>query len=148
MRIGVFDSGIGGINVLSCLIKKYPHNEYIYFGDTKNLPYGDKNKKELFNFQCNLSDSTMKKVDRARRYVEGDGSNKRPTPFKRKPKYDSKKLRYGRLAICTDADSDGYHIGLLIMAALAYLAPGFIKEGRLCWLRSPLYIVNNKAQAK
>ena len=58
-------------------------------------------------------------------------------------KYDSKKLRYGRLAICTDADSDGYHIGLLIMAALAHLAPEFIKEGRLCWLRSPLYIVTN-----
>lgn len=59
-------------------------------------------------------------------------------------KYDSKKLRYGKLAICTDADSDGYHIGLLIMSALSYLAPDFIKEGRLCWLRSPLYIVNNK----
>lgn len=29
------------------------------------------------------------------------------------------------------------------MAALAYLAPDFIKEGRLCWLRSPLYIVTN-----
>ena len=58
-------------------------------------------------------------------------------------RYNASKLRYGRLAICTDADSDGYHIGLLIMAALAYLAPDFIKEGRLCWLRSPLYIVNN-----
>ena len=56
-------------------------------------------------------------------------------------KYNSKKLRYGKLAICTDADSDGYHIGLLIMAALTYIAPEFIKEGRLCWLRSPLYIV-------
>ena len=58
-------------------------------------------------------------------------------------KYDAKKLRYGRLAICTDADSDGYHIGLLIMAALTYIAPQFIREGRLCWLRSPLYIVSN-----
>lgn len=29
------------------------------------------------------------------------------------------------------------------MAALQYLAPQFIKEGRLCWLRSPLYIVTN-----
>jgi DNA gyrase subunit B len=58
-------------------------------------------------------------------------------------KYDAKKLRYGRLAICTDADSDGYHIGLLIMAALAHIAPQFIKEGRLCWLRSPLWIVTN-----
>lgn len=39
--------------------------------------------------------------------------------------------------------SDGYHIGLLIMAALRYLAPQFLEEGRLCWLRSPLYIVKN-----
>ena len=61
-------------------------------------------------------------------------------------KYNASKLRYGKIAICTDADSDGSHIGLLIMAALAYLAPEFIKEGRLCWLRSPLYIVNDKGK--
>ena len=61
-------------------------------------------------------------------------------------KYDGKKLRYGKIAICTDADSDGSHIGLLIMAALAHIAPEFIKEGRLCWLRSPLYIVDNKGK--
>ena len=58
-------------------------------------------------------------------------------------KYDAKKLRYGKLAICTDADSDGYHIGLLIMAALSYLAPQFIKEERLCWLHAPLYIISD-----
>ena len=61
-------------------------------------------------------------------------------------KYNPSKLRYGRIAICTDADSDGAHIGLLIMAALQYLAPEFIREGRLCWLRSPLYIVDNKGK--
>jgi len=61
-------------------------------------------------------------------------------------KYNASKLRYGKLAICTDADSDGAHIGLLIMAALQYLAPDFIKEGRLCWLRSPLYIVENRGK--
>ena len=61
-------------------------------------------------------------------------------------KYSAQKLRYGKLAICSDSDSDGRHIGLLVMAALAYLAPGFIKEGRLCWLRSPLYIVENGKQ--
>lgn len=61
-------------------------------------------------------------------------------------RYNAAKLRYGKLAICTDSDSDGYHIGLLVMAALAYLAPQFIREGRLCWLRSPLYIVNNGRQ--
>ena len=64
MRIGVFDSGLGGINVLSCLIKKYPHNEYIYFGDTKNLPYGDKTKEELMNLANNAIEFLLsKKVD-------------------------------------------------------------------------------------
>lgn len=58
--------------------------------------------------------------------------------------YDSRKLRYGRVGVCTDSDSDGYHIGLLLMAALQYLAPQFIEEGRLGWLRSPLYIVKNR----
>ena len=61
-------------------------------------------------------------------------------------KYDSRKLRYGKIGICVDADSDGYHIALLIMAVLQYLAPQFIQEDRLCWLRSPLYIVKNGKQ--
>lgn len=59
-------------------------------------------------------------------------------------KYNSSKLRYGKIGICVDADSDGYHIGLLIMANLWHLAPEFIREGRLCWLRTPLYIVRDK----
>jgi DNA gyrase subunit B len=58
-------------------------------------------------------------------------------------KYNSQKLRYGKIAICVDSDSDGYHIGLLIMSALHYLAPSFLEEKRLYWLRSPLYIVTN-----
>lgn len=40
----------------------------------------------------------------------------------------------------------GYHIALLIMSVLQYLAPQFIQEDRLCWLRSPLYIVKNGKQ--
>ena len=47
MRVGIFDSGIGGLTVLKKLIKEYPHNEYIYYGDTINLPYGSKTKEEL-----------------------------------------------------------------------------------------------------
>ena len=61
-------------------------------------------------------------------------------------KYDNRKLRYGKIGICVDADSDGYHIALLIIAVLQYLAPQFIQEDRLCWLRSPLYIVKNGKQ--
>jgi len=61
-------------------------------------------------------------------------------------KYDNRKLRYGKIGICVDSDSDGFHIALLIMAVLQYLAPQFIQENRLCWLRAPLYIVKNGKQ--
>lgn len=47
MKIGIFDSGLGGINVLNELLKVYPNEEYIYVGDNKNLPYGTKTKDEL-----------------------------------------------------------------------------------------------------
>lgn len=57
--------------------------------------------------------------------------------------YNASKLRYGRIGICVDSDSDGYNIGLLIMTALYKICPEFIQEKRLCWLRSPLYIVKN-----
>ena len=50
MKIGLFDSGLGGLNVLNELLKVYPQNEYIYYGDTKNLPYGNKSKVELLSF--------------------------------------------------------------------------------------------------
>lgn len=48
MRIGVIDSGIGGLTVLKELVKRYPNNQYIYYGDTLNNPYGNKNKYQLF----------------------------------------------------------------------------------------------------
>ena len=47
MTIGMFDSGLGGLTVLKEFVKKYPNNTYVYYGDTKNIPYGNKTKKEL-----------------------------------------------------------------------------------------------------
>lgn len=47
MKVGIFDSGLGGLTVLKELLKVHPNNEYIYFGDTYNLPYGNKSKEEL-----------------------------------------------------------------------------------------------------
>ena len=61
MRIGVFDSGIGGLTVLKRLIDKYPNNEYIYYGDTKNIPYGDKSIEELKILASNIIDFLIKK---------------------------------------------------------------------------------------
>ncbi len=64
MRVGVFDSGIGGLNVLKEILKQYPCAEYIYYGDTKNLPYGDKNPNELLELSKKiLNFFYQKKVD-------------------------------------------------------------------------------------
>ena len=54
-------------------------------------------------------------------------------------KYNSKKLNYGKVAIAVDADVDGYSIMCLISTLFYVLMPKFIEEGRLCWLRAPLY---------
>jgi len=54
MRIGVFDSGVGGLTVLKELLIKHPNNQYYYFGDNKNAPYGSKSKKELTMLVSNI----------------------------------------------------------------------------------------------
>lgn len=48
--IGVFDSGLGGLTVLKELIKILPNENYIYLGDLKNSPYGDKSGDEITSF--------------------------------------------------------------------------------------------------
>lgn len=58
--------------------------------------------------------------------------------------YDPKKLRYGQIYICVDADDDGYHIALLILANLYRLCPQFLQENRVHWLRCPLFIAYDK----
>lgn len=64
MRIGVFDSGIGGLTVLKKIMKKYPNNEYIYYGDTKNMPFGDKSIDELKIISSNIIEFLIaRKVD-------------------------------------------------------------------------------------
>ena len=45
--IGIFDSGIGGVTVLREIIKILPNENYIYYSDSKNNPYGDKKKEEI-----------------------------------------------------------------------------------------------------
>jgi len=45
--IGVFDSGLGGLCILSALKNKMPEEQFIYVGDTAHLPYGDKSEGTL-----------------------------------------------------------------------------------------------------
>lgn len=50
--IGIFDSGIGGVTVLKEILKILPNENYIYYSDSKNNPYGDKTDEEILNI-CN-----------------------------------------------------------------------------------------------
>lgn len=54
--IGVFDSGVGGLSVFSKLVDLLPNEKYIYFGDTLNLPYGDKTKEQLIEISARIFD--------------------------------------------------------------------------------------------
>lgn len=47
MKIGFFDSGIGGLTVLSEALKRLPQHEYLYYADTDHAPYGPKPKDEV-----------------------------------------------------------------------------------------------------
>lgn len=47
--IGIFDSGIGGATVLKEILKILPNENYIYYSDSKNNPYGDKTDEQIFN---------------------------------------------------------------------------------------------------
>lgn len=59
--IGIFDSGMGGITILSQLIKELPKEEFIYLADTKNFPYGEKTKEEILTFTKNNIEFLIRK---------------------------------------------------------------------------------------
>ena len=54
--IGFFDSGVGGLSVYSVFKKQLPYENTIYFGDLKNMPYGNKTKDELLGFAKRILD--------------------------------------------------------------------------------------------
>ena len=52
--IAFFDSGVGGLTVFEKVKKLLPHENYLYFGDTKNMPYGEKTEEQLIQFADNI----------------------------------------------------------------------------------------------
>ncbi|NJL89582.1 MAG: glutamate racemase [Coleofasciculaceae cyanobacterium SM2_1_6] len=49
-RIGIFDSGVGGITVLREVYRHLPNESVVYFGDTARLPYGNRSRAEITEF--------------------------------------------------------------------------------------------------
>ncbi|MDR4949169.1 glutamate racemase [Neobacillus cucumis] len=56
MRIGFFDSGIGGMTVLHQALRFLPNEDYIFYADTSHVPYGEKPKEEVREYIFNAVD--------------------------------------------------------------------------------------------
>lgn len=56
MKIGFFDSGIGGMTVLHQALKHLPNEDYIFYADTLHVPYGEKSKEEVREYIFQAAD--------------------------------------------------------------------------------------------
>lgn len=64
LKIGLFDSGVGGLTCLGPLIKKFPSSHFVYLGDTARLPYGTKSKETISHYALqNISFLKQHQVD-------------------------------------------------------------------------------------
>ncbi len=59
-KIGIFDSGIGGLTTLKEIKKILPNEDFIYYADSKNNPFGEKSKKELNIIVHNIVNELLK----------------------------------------------------------------------------------------
>lgn len=50
MKVGIFDSGIGGLSVLHQAMKMIPYAQFLYYADEKHVPYGEKSEDEIKGF--------------------------------------------------------------------------------------------------
>ncbi len=50
MRIGIFDSGLGGLTIAQAVIRRLPEYDYLYLGDTKRVPYGNRSQEVIHEF--------------------------------------------------------------------------------------------------
>ena len=66
LRVGIFDSGIGGLSVLDTCARLLPNLRYYYYGDNQRAPYGNRSEEEILAFSREAFDCFLKlKVDAA-----------------------------------------------------------------------------------
>lgn len=61
MKIGIFDSGLGGLIIAQAIVQAMPQYEYVYLGDTKRVPYGNRSEKVVFEFTKQAVDYLFEK---------------------------------------------------------------------------------------
>lgn len=61
MKIGFFDSGFGGLNIMKSVIKLLPEYDYLYLGDTARNPYGSRSQAVIYEYTKQAVDFLFKK---------------------------------------------------------------------------------------
>ncbi len=61
MKIGIFDSGVGGLIIARAIRKTMPEYDYVYLGDTKRVPYGTRSHDTVYEFTKEGMDYLFKK---------------------------------------------------------------------------------------
>jgi len=61
MKIGIFDSGLGGLIIAKAIRKAMPEYDYAYLGDTKRVPYGNRSHETVYQFTRQAVDYLFKK---------------------------------------------------------------------------------------
>ncbi|SFP86921.1 glutamate racemase [Butyrivibrio proteoclasticus] len=56
MKIGIFDSGIGGLSVLHEAYHQLPEQEFIFYADTEHVPYGLKTKEQIMEYAIEITE--------------------------------------------------------------------------------------------
>lgn len=59
--VGMFDSGVGGISVLREAVRLLPNERFLFFGDTKNAPYGTKTREEVLSLSRAVVETLLKR---------------------------------------------------------------------------------------
>ena len=59
--IGIFDSGVGGLSVFREIKKILPDEDYIYYSDSANCPYGGKPQEFIIQRACEITDLLLSK---------------------------------------------------------------------------------------
>ena len=60
-RIGVIDSGVGGLTVVGRIADILPEADIVYFGDSANVPYGNRPESEILELTCSMLDFMREK---------------------------------------------------------------------------------------
>lgn len=60
-KIGIFDSGLGGLTLVKAVLEKMPNENTVFLGDSLNVPYGDKTPEQIISFACDNASFLLSK---------------------------------------------------------------------------------------